>query len=158
MSVLPSEEDIHDLATDVTVVAMNAFREDVLVPGRWHPARGATLATFFVGQCLFHFPLEYRTWLRAHRRSMPVRLGMEHALPFATEHLTNPTGNPAVGAELNILLGDLRRQADNDQGQDTQILLSSAVGFEHEEIGKAFGLPSTRSVEGVCYRRRAKLR
>jgi len=154
--VQPSKDDSHDLAEMVTAVALRAFRERVLIPGRWSAARGATLATYFVGQCLFHFSFEYRTWLRAHLRSRPVQFGLASAGEL--EHLSGMIASPATGAELNRVMTELRTDADNQQDHESEILLSAAVGFEHEEISREFGLPSKRAVEGVCYRRREKWR
>lgn len=154
--VLPCDSDIHDLATDVAAIALRAFREKVLIPGRWSASRGATLATFFVGQCLFHFSFEYRTWLRAYLRSRPLQSGLDS--PGELEHLSGAVASPSTAAELNRVITELRTDADNQQDVGGKVLLSSAVGFEYAEIGSEFGLPSKRAVEGVCYRRREKWR
>lgn len=154
--VQPCESDIHDIATDVTAIALHAFREKVLLPGRWSAARGATLATFFVGQCLFHFSFEYRTWLRAYLRSRPVQPGLDSFGEL--EHLSGSVASPSTAAELNRVISELRTDADNQQDDGGKVLLSSAVGFEYAEIGREFGLPSKRAVEGVCYRRRERWR
>lgn len=62
-SLYPKGSEAGDLATNVVVQAIISFHEKVLVPGRWNPAMGATLKTYFVGQCLFQFPNSYRAWV-----------------------------------------------------------------------------------------------
>lgn len=44
--------------------ALIAFRQDVLIPGVWDPAKGASIKTFFIGQCLKQFANVYRAWHR----------------------------------------------------------------------------------------------
>jgi len=40
----------------------------VLIPGAWDPAKGASITTYFVGQCLMRFPDTYRPWLNQVRK------------------------------------------------------------------------------------------
>jgi hypothetical protein len=56
--------DAEELTEDTVAAAIIAFRDGVLGRGRWDPARGASLATFFVGNCLLQFPNIYRAWRR----------------------------------------------------------------------------------------------
>jgi DNA-directed RNA polymerase specialized sigma24 family protein len=56
-------ETADDLATDCVVIALQKFRDTVLVPGKWNPNRGATLKTYFIGQCVIRYPNVYRSWL-----------------------------------------------------------------------------------------------
>ncbi|MFI6225295.1 sigma-70 family RNA polymerase sigma factor [Nocardia salmonicida] len=57
----PDAETAEQLATDTVVNALNYFRDKVLAAGKWDPTRGASLRTYFIGQCLFQFPNLYRT-------------------------------------------------------------------------------------------------
>ena len=64
---LPTEQEItgddaNELALETVATAHQHFRDDVLVPGVWDPRRGASIKTFFIGQCLFRFPNVYRRW------------------------------------------------------------------------------------------------
>lgn len=56
---------VEALAGETVAWALVHFRSDVLVPGRWDHRRGATLKTFFVGQCLIRFANVYRRWWKA---------------------------------------------------------------------------------------------
>jgi DNA-directed RNA polymerase specialized sigma24 family protein len=56
-------EDADGLADETVTRALHAFREKVLLPGVWDPRKGASLRTFFIGQCLMQFSNVYRSWL-----------------------------------------------------------------------------------------------
>ncbi|RLU80128.1 hypothetical protein CTZ27_35330 [Streptomyces griseocarneus] len=60
-------EAASELAGMTVAVALLAFRSHLEHGTGWHPHRGASLRTFFLGQCLLRFPNEYRRWLREHR-------------------------------------------------------------------------------------------
>jgi hypothetical protein len=55
-------DDAQELANETVARAVVAFREKVLIPRCWTPEKGASLKTFFVGQCVFQFPNVYRAW------------------------------------------------------------------------------------------------
>lgn len=61
--VVIDRDEAQSLAGEVVAVALRHFREEVLLPGLWDPSRGASLTTFFVGQCVLRFPNLYRQWL-----------------------------------------------------------------------------------------------
>ena len=58
-----NQEDVSDLAADTVSAAIVSFQR-ILGDGRWNPGRGATLATYFVGNCLLRFPNVLRAWKR----------------------------------------------------------------------------------------------
>lgn len=55
-----TDDDADQLADDTVTAAIIAFRDKVLVPGRWSPSGGASLQSFFFQQCLFAFLNVYR--------------------------------------------------------------------------------------------------
>lgn len=61
----PDDQTIDDIATDTVVAALNYFRDKVLKTHRWQSSGGASLGTFFIGQCLYQFANIYRSALRA---------------------------------------------------------------------------------------------
>jgi DNA-directed RNA polymerase specialized sigma24 family protein len=67
-------DDADELAAETVAVALVKFRETVLVPGLWDPAKGASLNTYFVGQCLLRFANVYRRWFRETR---PMALAVD---------------------------------------------------------------------------------
>jgi DNA-directed RNA polymerase specialized sigma24 family protein len=59
---------VEELVNETVAKALQCFRTDVLMTGRWDPNRGASLRTFFIGQCLIRFPNIYRAWLGSEIR------------------------------------------------------------------------------------------
>jgi hypothetical protein len=56
------------LASDTVSTALMHFRDDVLKPGRWSADRGASLSTYFIGQCLIRWSNVFWAWERSNRR------------------------------------------------------------------------------------------
>lgn len=84
------EDDATDLAVETVAKAVDAFREKVLIGNKWDPRRGASLKTFFVGQCKFQFPNVYRPWLnlqRSHERAITTIRNGASATNTATERV-----------------------------------------------------------------------
>ena len=52
-----------ELAGETVAVALDRFHRDVLLCGKWDPRKGASLTTYFVGQCKIRFANIYRAWL-----------------------------------------------------------------------------------------------
>jgi hypothetical protein len=55
------DEAIQTLADETVALAIRKFKK-VLFEGAWKAERGASLATYFVGQCKIQFPNVYRKW------------------------------------------------------------------------------------------------
>ncbi len=70
---LPPDE-AHALAAQLMIVSVEAFRTRVLMRGKWHWKGGASLKTFFVGQCLFRLPGVYRRWRQQEAVGVPIPL------------------------------------------------------------------------------------
>jgi DNA-directed RNA polymerase specialized sigma24 family protein len=66
---LRDHDTVDELTGETVAKALVHFRTDVLLRGRWVSNRGATLRTFFVGQCLFRFANVYRAW---HAKEQPL--------------------------------------------------------------------------------------
>lgn len=54
-------DTIMGLARETAAAALHFFRFKVLMKGKWDAAKGASLATFFVGQCRLQFANVYNT-------------------------------------------------------------------------------------------------
>ncbi|WP_156250548.1 sigma-70 family RNA polymerase sigma factor [Pseudactinotalea terrae] len=64
-----SPDEVIELSGETVAAALRHFREDVLMRNKWRPDGGATLRTFFIGQCLFRFANVYKRWEGEIRRS-----------------------------------------------------------------------------------------
>lgn len=65
-------DEAEDLAQEVLREAVERFRLDVLIPGKWDPRGGASLKTYFIGQCLLRFPAAYSRWHTRYSKHAPA--------------------------------------------------------------------------------------
>jgi hypothetical protein len=143
-------DDTLELALETVGYAIAAFRENVLIPGRWDPARGATLKTFFIGQCLLQFPNVYRRWQGETGWSLALvdpdvlarELTEERSLPIDVDRK----------AELSRTWKQLR------PGDRRTVSALEALDFDHAEIAEVFGV-TKRALDSKLYRgRKARAR
>lgn len=57
-----TDDEVEELALETVSKGLYHFKRDVLMKQRWDYRKGATLRTFFVGQCLSRFANVYRHW------------------------------------------------------------------------------------------------
>ncbi len=128
--------DILELTGETVAISLATFREKVLIPGRWDPTRGASLMTFFIGQCVYQFPNVYRRWVR---ETAPIRLD-------AAEVEEQPS-LPRLDKMI-----DLRRALAALPPEDVRHLqIMVEMGYSAAEIAKITGA-SKRSVQSRLYR------
>lgn len=142
-----SDDDAGEIAGETVALAIRSFREKVLVPKRWDPTKGATLKTFFIGQCLFQFPNTIRRWA-SERNARPVddaTLGSELALRQARP-------STEVLAQLSRGLEILAKLPKQDP---TCLKVLMEMGYSQEEIGEMLGT-SEKAIEMRLYRSRQK--
>jgi DNA-directed RNA polymerase specialized sigma24 family protein len=145
-----TEEDIDDIVQETVVEALAAFRRAALAGTGWHPFGGASLATYFVGGCLFAFAATYRRHHadRRMRRAATVRL--------AAELQADPRRVPDVAesASDNVLAEARLRALPPRQ---RVIVLLAAAGYGNIEISDRLADgTSPRAVEGVLRRYRQR--
>jgi len=101
-----NQDEAESIAGEVVTLALAEFKNEVLAKGVWNPGRGASLTTFFVGQCKLQFPNVYRRWLRAEQHHRAAAGGEAagcrlHALPPA---------DPAERSVLGDVVSDIFEQ------------------------------------------------
>jgi hypothetical protein len=87
------KDEAISLAGEVVAVALNRFRTDVLIPNKWVPSKGASLTTFFVGQCLLRLPNIHRRWLKESRDKFYGELDEGARKHYALGELSGRTRN-----------------------------------------------------------------
>lgn len=136
--------EAESMAGEVVAVALNHFRDDVLVPGRWDPGRGASLTTYFVGQCILRFPNIYRTWLAD---LPPVKLDDMDAV--------NLNRSPSRAVEDDVITAsagaDALRLIGNEQAR--KALMFVVGGYTHGEIADRLGTTEKAVERMVAYAR-----
>lgn len=152
--------DALELAEDTVADAIVHFRDRVLKRGVWDPAKGASLTTYFIGNCLmFQFPNLYRAW-RADRARAP-RLELA-AGDEERDHPITLLPN-RDGPEREVVDRDHDRRATAEilepvtSETNKTILRLRAEGFGVDEIAELLGL-DYKAVESRIYRAREAIR
>lgn len=123
---------VEEIAIETVAEALFCFREEVLVPGVWDPAKGASLKTFFIGQCMKRYANVARHWLN-------------HDLLPRQEILT---GEKAVldagriaGVEDDVVrsLTAQRILQGVDNPRAARALVMDALGYSNAEIAEDLG-------------------
>lgn len=146
MGQLPYDEAA-EVAGETVAVAIHNFRERVLRRNLWDPRRGASLRTFFVGQCLIQFPSVYRRWRDedARKREDPLEETDE------ASH-DDPEQTAVQRAEVDNALAEV-------DDRTAQVLRLYADDVPQEEIAERIGGGMTaRAVHGILYRHRKRQR
>jgi hypothetical protein len=148
------EHAIESLADETVVIALNKFRTDVLMQHRWKHEQGATLKTFFIGQCLIRFPNVYRSWEakeREHRR---------RHLAVGDELLLQLVGGEWYEDVEDLIIVRMDSSASlhddvPDQRTRTALVLMAA-GYTQQEIAERLGV-TEKTIEMLVYRQRRRI-
>jgi DNA-directed RNA polymerase specialized sigma24 family protein len=150
-----SHDDAHELALETVAVSINSYRESVLMPGKWDATKGASLKTFFVGQCLRRFPNVYRRWI-ADSFDPLSEVGSAPTDNVSARHrpsLAHPIPLEAPQPSSDILT-ELRRELATLSHDSPRIMEAALVaGYEQSEVAKELGL-TLRAVEARLHRHR----
>ena len=131
-------------------LALPRFREQALVGGGWRFEGGASLATYFMGACLYVFPNEVRK-RRAQRKKWRLQDNGDPGL--APPPAEGRTDDPCV-----ITVGNQRVCEDLMRVDErTRAIVALTIdGWSQEEILELLDETSVRAIEGVLHRWRKK--
>lgn len=147
---LHRDSDIREeLATMTVAVALKRFRDNALIGGGWRYDGGASLATYFMGACLYVFPNEFRKHRAYHRRWTAAQIREARMIDVDGHHIIDPE---------QIVMGRLRvseelKRVDPRAGT---IIALTIDGYSQEEIAEMLRDSSVRAIEGVLYRWRVQ--
>ncbi len=143
-------DDIESIINDVITLALIAFRDKVLRAGKWDPQRGASLKTFFIGQCKFQFRDVYRKFERERARHRAL-----HLEDIGKE----ATSLPFPSADSRLIEEETRQ--DFLQSLSTElarrILELKDSGYNHSEIASMLDLEDHRAVTNALHYQRRRL-
>lgn len=149
-------EDLHwkpemreELAVMTVAQALPRFHEHALVGGGWRPEGGASLATYFMGTCLYIFPNEFRKRRVQQQKWQRQDCGD----PAVNETQVCIITDPGLVVTGNMRVRESLAHADP---REAAIVALTVDGYSQEEIVELLGETSVRAVEGVLYRWRAK--
>lgn len=142
-------DDRDGLAHLTIALALRKFRETVLIPHRWDHTKGATLKTFFIGQCLMRFPNFYRSWhLEVTER--PQHRDLDDIDPGK---MVDRVGVEYRAVQADELTRGLQRLPDH---RTRQVLVLLAQGYQQNEIAERLGT-TRKAIEGILSRHRKRL-
>jgi DNA-directed RNA polymerase specialized sigma24 family protein len=144
------DHEADDLASETILRAFQGFRRQLLA-GRWDPSMGASLTTFFIGQCLFHFPNVYQRWLRENQLVLVDVDDTTLAL------LAGPAADADPAEIVSQRDAAVRALAQLPDARTRQVLQLSAIGHGPTEIAHILGI-TPKAIAGVLYRYRRQLR
>lgn len=144
------QEEIEGLANYTVAKALHYFRANVLMKRRWDPTKGASLRTFFIGQCIFQFPNIYRDWLEEDERSR--RHGFTDDMGEVDFHL--PLTAPV---ERQVIATNMASQAMAEirDPRVRRAMRMTADGFPQADIARVLGV-STKTVERMLANERVR--
>lgn len=123
------EEAVYDIATETVAESIVAFRDHVLVPGKWDPAKGASLRTFFIGQCKWRYPNIARRFLTQYKNRAPV-LTEQQALHAALD--TGAITGVEDDAIRTVTVQNILKGVTNPRA--ARALAMDACGYSNAEI------------------------
>lgn len=149
-SVRHDSDAIEEIATETVAEAIIHFRDDVLVPGVWDPAKGAALKTFFIGQCMKRYANVARRWLNHDLRPSQEVVTDEQAVLDAGR---------VTGVEDDVLrtLMAQRVLEGVDNPRAARALVMDALGYSNAEIAGDLGT-TLDGASSLIKRTRAALR
>lgn len=139
------EDEALGIAGETVAHAIQFFREKVLIPAVWDPAKGASVRTYFVGACILHFPNIYRQVQGGERLEGRLVQDDDEGVPHANLADVRRFSRPDEVAEL-------MRHYDRLPDEETKVMVRErAEGYTDAEIGER--LKTTRkAVETRFYR------
>jgi hypothetical protein len=153
VGALAQPEVAAELACETVAKALRHFRDDVLMKGRWDPTRGATIKTYFIGQCLIRFPNIYRSWLATEAHHGAVLVDENELLEFLAG------GRGADPAELAVIRQEIEvRFKDISDKRLLAAFVLTAAGWSQREIAGATGMTEKAVERMLAYYREKNVR
>lgn len=147
---LRDPDTIAELTGETVAKALVHFRTDVLLRGRWVSNRGATLKTFFVGQCLIRFANVYRAWHTKEQRKEAL-LDPHDAFELGDRQQDGPEDRVIDLREVERGLAHVK-----DPRLKTALVLMAA-GHTQAEAALRLGV-TEKTVERMVANHRARMR
>jgi hypothetical protein len=143
-------DEIEELTYETVSKALFHFRRDVLMKHAWDYRKGATLRTFFVGQCLSRFSNIYRRWWGNEARNNHLLADDEDLVRLGPRR--DGVDQRAVDG---ILASDLLAGIKDPRVRAAMRL--TAAGRSQAEIGGILGV-TEKAVERMLYNERVRLK
>lgn len=146
-----TDDEVEGLADETVAEALHHFRAGVLMQRKWDSRRGATLRTYFIGQCLIRFPNVYNVF-----RTDVIRHGHE---PTDELEPLFKVSDLRPGPERHVVphLTSLHALETVKSPRVRKVMLMTAEGWSQSDIADAMGT-TEKTVERMLANERARLR
>jgi hypothetical protein len=146
------DETIEELAGLTVAEALNYFKFEVLMKGKWDATKGASLATFFVGQCKFKFANVYKVWYhdQADHRQKSM---LYDEMPVVVSSGERPGDRLVTETEAHTVLKRLSSPLARRVFWNKFVL-----GHSYEEIAAVVpGIKDAKAAQNLVFRERRRL-
>jgi DNA-directed RNA polymerase specialized sigma24 family protein len=149
LAELQRDSDVREeLAAMTVAIALPRFRQKALIEGGWQPEGGASLATYFMGACMYVFPNEFRKH-RVQRTRWQLEDDTDAVVNApAPDHWSDP-------AAISVGTLCVREDLDRLDPRTRAVIALTLDDHSQVEIAEILGM-TVRGVEGVLYRWRTK--
>lgn len=140
-----------ELAGVTVTVSLVSFRRMLENGTGWQPCKGASLRTYFIGQCLMCFPNEYRRWTRENRAG---RISVDYSQSVEQVEIADHTLEPC---RIVLARAAVTQLLDQVPERVQLALICTAAGYSQREIS-AMIKTTPKGVEMLLHRFRAQCR
>ncbi|MFC7820003.1 hypothetical protein ACFUTR_35970 [Streptomyces sp. NPDC057367] len=150
-----SQDDRYEVVADSVLDGLDTFRDNALAGGRWNPAKGAALTTYYVRACVFAFRKVYEAWSRQHTAARAAQtytgLDGDPVLALPDQRAADPCHTAVVHDTIDRVLPLLTTP-------ELRVAVAwRGAGCTQEEAAELAGL-SVKALEGRLTRVRTKVR
>jgi len=140
------------LTNEVVADAITKYQTEVLEKDKWNPAKGASLRTFFIGQCLFRYPTVFRRLIdRQHREATTDDSKFLDDMAVLRSPIA-PVENDAINS---VLARDALKKASSPRA--AMALAMSALNYDYATIAHHVG-GTVDGIKGLLKRERDRIR
>lgn len=147
-----TDDEIEEIKGETIAKALHHFRADVLMKGKWDSTRGASLRTYFIGQCIIRFANVYRTWYGGEARHKKMTHVNDHEWLFDQ---FGPAREDTAGAALDRLTIE-SALAEVKNPRVRVVMVMTANGRKQDDIARALGV-TPKTVERMLANERKRL-
>jgi DNA-directed RNA polymerase specialized sigma24 family protein len=151
MGPLPRDwgnQDREDIVQDTITAALEKMFSDIDAGKGWDPARGHSLAAYFLDLCTGSFPNCMQAWRTRHRQAV-------HVDPTDIELAASATIDPERTVIARMELAMIMR-AYGIPVKQLQALIGQSFGLTYADLAEQLRL-SPQAVEGLIYRARRRI-
>ncbi|MFD9193607.1 hypothetical protein ACFWCA_36065 [Streptomyces phaeochromogenes] len=150
-----SQDDRYEVVADSVLDGLDAFRTNALSGGRWSPAKGAALTTYYVRACVFAFRKVYEAWSRQYTAARATQtctgLDDDPVLAVPDQRAADPCHTAVVNDTIDRVLPLLTTP-------ELRVAVAwRGAGCTQEDAAELAGL-SVKQLEGRLARVRTKVR